>query len=1406
MAKLRDLVQFRGERLFNGAVSIDWFGSDEEKTEQACKAFVFHGPEYHGVKQSDVGAEHGHQLKDTATFTRSIVRRCAGIEEQPFTLAIAGYGTGKSHLALTIGQMLAAPDGQLAQEILGSLRTADADCAKEIDTCLKEMGKPCLVIALNGMSNFDLAAEVTSRAIERLQHHQVSTKVLDDLRPRFAQAARMLKMCDRSIVGELPQSCGKGTLDEVIDALGQQDEHVYSEVHRFFANLGIPIVALGGESVKDVIEAAAREYVGGNRPFAHLLILFDEFGRYTEFATVRHQIAGSGVLQQLFEGIQASKGAASFVGFIQYDLNSYAHRVAPELRNDILRVITRYQSSDKAYLSVNLETLIASLIEKRRPKQLGEWFDSKTALQDSAAQMRKLVDWFPQMQNHIVWTDPVRFHQVVRKGCWPLSPAATWFLYHLAAAGCHLQGRSAIALLGDFFRHWNEAELIVDTSPWSAAPVDLWSGDLEHEFLASEEGGTQGMVTHSYCSVVARHEIPLGPEGVRILRAVVLASKLGLSSHDKDSALAGIALLAGRDEVETRRLVGELQQDFNVLEWDAGFRQFDILGDAASKVQFLAHIRGLVAGTYDGTAPEWRFDPMLSNSDMLSTHLKLARDSWMPGAGLDQARGTIIYCYVGPSKDPEEVTVTAAKALRNMCREIGVVGLPIIVLFITDEDNQIGNVLAELAVITESLSAEEESRFRSLVPAHKEKLLLSLTNCIEDRIKQQVMVAGRRERPEGKRLTHIATRVFDSIYSSPLPFPFDGFATIRGNAAETCWAFTRELVSGTLDHDSYSAKPPKEKNRADAVLNRSWRVISKSGSINRLPGEPAARAITIEWDKMLQGKVTERLTVSRALQLAMRPPHGANIASAGLLLGVFLSTRRENVAVVRGGEQIDLSHWLQSNIWRGKYLDLDKLETDEIVAIGEACSEWETLLGDWEQAESYIDRIEFGKRATELRKRVAVPPALRYRVDHLQEQAVAAIVECKRVDDEEDRCLKKIQKGCHFHDVGTLSWGAVELLKIRKIMELEPGRWQANQICSNDHVLAEAKSAITRDFPRWVSNQAPNNARPDTVGEFKNVMRHVCGNFEKLGFTDLARELDERVMSVIRNVENATEAKQLVMDVSRFIDRNSDAFGLLRLRRLRDLKTQADTYSTKLVGMARRVDTSEVTEARAALMKFREQLVTAEKQATTGARLLMKMRIKTEQDLESTWRKLEEIERIFEGCDRDLEDFAVMRDTLQAMREAARQLDEDNMSWEEFERKADMTGKRLAEDFAEKESPWDIAELFDQLVQARRAALEERSIKWIDDIEQNWARSEAAPVDELNRLYSRLVNPPAWLSPKTDKQLRVYRDEVEKKLRQLEVEWLVERFQQLPDAEKKDFLSRIGTQPSPGKRKAKAIR
>jgi len=53
--KFAEVVEFRKDLLFNGAVQMGWFETDPQMAMKAAKHYVFHGPDYHGVTEEDLG-------------------------------------------------------------------------------------------------------------------------------------------------------------------------------------------------------------------------------------------------------------------------------------------------------------------------------------------------------------------------------------------------------------------------------------------------------------------------------------------------------------------------------------------------------------------------------------------------------------------------------------------------------------------------------------------------------------------------------------------------------------------------------------------------------------------------------------------------------------------------------------------------------------------------------------------------------------------------------------------------------------------------------------------------------------------------------------------------------------------------------------------------------------------------------------------------------------------------------------------------------------------------------------------------------------------------------------------------------------------------------------------------------
>ena len=146
------LIHFHDERFFDGAVQLRWVQTNTEKAKQAALSFVFHGPRYHGgsVAEND-GVDSGYRLKDSASFVRDLLSSLQagwrGEEENPYWMVVAGYGSGKSHLALTCAALL-GKQHDVTESILENISHADATLGSEIRWQVEQLTKPVRAIAL----------------------------------------------------------------------------------------------------------------------------------------------------------------------------------------------------------------------------------------------------------------------------------------------------------------------------------------------------------------------------------------------------------------------------------------------------------------------------------------------------------------------------------------------------------------------------------------------------------------------------------------------------------------------------------------------------------------------------------------------------------------------------------------------------------------------------------------------------------------------------------------------------------------------------------------------------------------------------------------------------------------------------------------------------------------------------------------------------------------------------------------------------------------------------------------------------------------------------------------------------------------------------------------------------------
>lgn len=473
------------------------------------------------------------------------------------------------------------------------------------------------------------------------------------------------------------------------------------------------------------------------------------------------------------------------------------------------------------------------------------------------------------------------------------------------------------------------------------------------------------------------------------------------------------------------------------------------------------------------------------------------------------------------------------------------------------------------------------------------------------------------------------------------------------------------------------------------------------------------RTITEKWDDALASE-DRRLPVADILRQLCLPPHGANIASAGLILGVFVAPRAEKLVAVRDGQQVAISQWIQDGFFKGKFIDLAALHGVDLISIGEASSEWETLLDEWEQADNHLARRTCLERAAELKNRVPVPPSLAYREVHLCDQARISIEAVAKMDVTQSAAIEKIEQGLERRDVSGLSWGAASLRDMHEKMTAEKPVWTDLQIAELQPPFERARQAVVMHFKEWLARQTPRGDTPDAVGDFKHRMvRLVGGNLKRIGLEELSVEVEARTAAVVRQAETIAETHQLLRDVTSWLTLHGDATRIVRVADLRALRDVGKEFASKLQGMSERISLAEIGATRTQLSAFLTKLKDAEADAVKRASGLWQSKLRSDEDFERLFAEVESLVSVFENLPSDQEDILLMRRALRLYQKDYQQLSSDRLTWPEFEKLAEQLRKDASSTFGEEDIPWSPEDAIGGFVASITKQRKDASATWI---------------------------------------------------------------------------------------------
>lgn len=952
--KIGDIIAFKKDLYFEGAVQADWFYSPA-KSAKVAENFVFHGKDYFGIDKKAKSI-------DTISLAQILSHKLTDETANPLSLVIADYGTGKSHFAVTLAQLFSGSSymPKTYRTIINNIRKIDEVSAKKIESVGNDRN---FVLVINGMRDFNLHYEILRAAQRSLQLYGLSDEKLRALNRTLETASLFFERnCENQLSLFEESAFNHGwteTGSELIAKIRAQiltDDTTFDVINAVYTQVtGREISWDEGISARSILEMLLKECCGINGQFDHVVILFDEFGRYLEYASGADAgKSGDSALQQIFEVSQDADGALQVINFIQSDIKTYLVRV-DQTRN-ISRYIGRYDQSDKYHVSSNLETVFANLIDRNDKdaftRIIVKWQrDTEEQWETTYSLMNK---WLSLTG---VWGNYELFRRVVVEGIYPMHPISTFMLTQLSD---YLQNRSSLTLINQYITEISDKDSN-DGIPL-VLPEELMRGDLYQEMLASEISGKQ-LSQHCirFDNIIRKHGDKLSESSISVLRANLIARILKFKTKDYEDAKAALMLCSGLDSEDLDRELNLLENEYALLGFDEHAGCFDFMEDSRGAHEYKIQKKHIAASwkadfkamfktakileigefsepqetsfgtTHKILTNEWKFTQEILLAEELTEDLAHEYAAyWRACKNAAVPKGRLIWVYI--NKDTSLEYVDRLRKIAGIFE-----GMPIVILLLNDVDGRLANALTNYDILDRMPDSIRQTYERAYSDDFSQAEQI-LSNEFENLRKQREHMGTNGVTAMKKRLHVSLTEIFERLYPQAISFNFDGLLTASNNFTGKGSAYfcqiVKMLLSNNVSYDTIHDFTSDVRSKITAVLmessTTSWKCISNAGSIMP-PAEEKARVVYE--DVATQLNTDKFYDCSTFFEKFCYPPYGLSEEVSTLMLSVILANYSYCVRISYNDTQNSIIRWKDELIVKDKKINLALLKESRFILI-----------------------------------------------------------------------------------------------------------------------------------------------------------------------------------------------------------------------------------------------------------------------------------------------------------------------------------------------------------------------------------------------------------------------------------------------------------------------------------------
>ncbi|MFQ9249048.1 MAG: hypothetical protein ACLR3R_17460 [Clostridium paraputrificum] len=1148
MSKVKDILRIKEDVIFGGAIQADWYY--DSNGEKAAENFVFHGPSYFGVLEDEVEYA-SHKLVDTCTFAENLVNKLCSDEGNPITMSIAGYGTGKSHLAVTLAKLISNPNKDISSKIISNIRIADSGIANFIK---KSLNKPNLCIVLNGMKDFNLNYEIINNIKKALKQNGLSDEILMEFTKAYNIARTFLNRNYDRFESEFVTKAKKNNIlqdnlneyllnnifkDEVFDLINE----VYKDINGDYIRWDEGITGA------EIIRKLSEKLCGDNQPFNKIVIFFDEFGRYLEYVSAYPTRAGDAALQQIYDIVTSSENNILFYGFIQSDLKTYLARVNKS--SNVSRYIGRYESGEKLYLSSNIETIFANIIEKHDKEAFKHYIKSWIYSEDKVNEYNRLFScmqqWIQSDNKKGLWSSKDKFNNVIVEGIYPFHPLTT---YLLTALSEWYQQRSALQFLINNFKRIEEKDIKELGRIPQVFGIDLLKGDLFKELLLAEEEGRQkGENCTVYEKITSKYDEKLNKYDKDILTAILGSKLMKFRISNRDEMLFLLQNLTGYSTKIIVETLVDLEENLGIISFDERTNTYDFIEDATGISDFNRFIRkkrneiiiplgaminesiyekiGLSnniktdfsARNHIKTS-EWQFEQeLLPIDDVNSNYFESFIKDFNSKTSVDKAKAKIVYAYYNNSYEYHYI-----ERLIMLSKKYELKNYPMVIVLIDDKDNELQEMIISKTIINK-ITEEEKMKYSKFITKYSFDIDERLEIVFRELLREKQIITENGVELVSKRVSVYCNELLSNLYPNIIPFPFDGFDSKSiTNAKKHFMSICSWLLLGnSVNEQGYHLLTREVKNRVEAVLRNSeigWGVLDNKFQFIY----PVNIKVKRLFDEIAhEMNEASEIKISDLYFKYLKSPYGLNDYSFMLMLLSYIIYQHNTIKVVYHERKYKISEWA-INIFNDKSINLKALLSSKIIKVEIEGYELK-YLDLCERIEKNNDVSCFDSLLFELENLILEndpPEELKSRVDGAKIRAEHGIKIFKNRENKIASLKGSLEAATENNDFRKIITSIKEadklLVGIDDIYDFSITTIQENEV---KNILVKLKSFLENNYLPYVKKVTCQSI--SQLSGFEKWMRILADDLRELKYTKLAQETKRRLQEVIDNSEKLKE-------------------------------------------------------------------------------------------------------------------------------------------------------------------------------------------------------------------------------------------------------------------------------------------